>query len=104
MDIALFMALLTIGSVASSLLTQAIKKTYENAGKSYSSNIIALINAAIIGGCGTLAVFIYKDMPASPKNIVFLLIMIIATWISCTIGYDKVIQTIGQLESANDGK
>lgn len=102
MDVALFMALLTIGSVASSLLTQAIKKTYENAGKTYSSNVIALINAALVGGCGTIAVFVYKDMPVNPKNIVFLLVMIIATWISCTIGYDKVIQTIGQLKGSDD--
>ncbi len=103
MDVTLFMVLLTIGSVASSLLTQAIKKTYENANKTYSSNMIALVNAAIVGGCGTIAVFIYKSMPLNPKNIVFLLMMVIATWVSCTIGYDKVIQTIAQLK-ANDGK
>jgi len=97
MDVALFMTLLTLGSVVSSLLTQAIKKAYENAHLTYSANMIALLDATIVGGGGTIVTFIFKHAPVNLTNVTFVIVMIVATWISCTIGYDKVIQTIGQL-------
>ena len=97
MTVALFVTILTVGAAASSLLTQAVKKWYENQKKNYSSNVIALINAVVIGCGGTAVTYMLVGLPWSVNNIICLLIMGVCVWIGSMIGYDKVIQLIKQL-------
>ena len=97
MTVALFVTILTVGATASSLLTQAVKKWYENQKKNYSSNVIALINAVVIGCGGTAVTYMLVGIPWSVNNIICLLIMGVCVWIGSMIGYDKVIQLIKQL-------
>ena len=97
MTVALFVTILTVGAAASSLLTQAVKKWYENQKKNYSSNVIALINAVVIGCGGTAVTYMLISIPWSVNNIICLLIMGVCVWIGSMIGYDKVIQLIKQL-------
>ena len=97
MTVALFVTILTAGAAASSLLTQAVKKWYENQKKNYSSNVIALINAVVIGCGGTAVTYMLVGIPWSVNNIICLLIMGVCVWIGSMIGYDKVIQLIKQL-------
>lgn len=98
MTVTLFATILTLGSVANALLTEAIKKMYENDKKEYSANVVALAAALIIGGFGTAAVYMLMGLPWSVNNIICLLIMIIAVWVASMIGYDKVIQLAKQVE------
>ncbi len=98
MTVTLFATILTIGAVANALLTEAIKKAYENAGKTYSPNMVALIDAAVIGGLGTAAVYMLLGVPWSVNNIICLCIMIAAVWVASMIGYDKVLQLAQQIE------
>ena len=93
MTIELFIFLFTVGSAASSLLTQAMKKCL----KDLSCNMIALADAAIVGMGGTLAAYILMDIPFTPKNIVCLVLMTFCLFIGSTVGYDKVLQTIAQI-------
>ena len=51
MTIELFLFLFTVGSSASSLLTQAMKKAF----KYLSSNMLAFVSAMIVGIGGTMA-------------------------------------------------
>ena len=97
MTVALFVTILTAGAAASSLLTQAVKKWYENQKKNYSSNVIALINAVVIGCGGTAVTYMLAGIPWSVNNIICLLIMGVCVWIGSMIGYDKVIQLVKQL-------
>jgi len=99
MTVTLFATILTIGAVANALLTEAIKKAYENAGKAYSPNMVALIDAAVIGGLGTAAVYMLLGVPWSVNNIICLCIMIAAVWVASMIGYDKVLQLAQQIET-----
>lgn len=94
MNITIFMALFTIGSMAASLLTEAIKKGFQGT----STNMIALINAAVIGGLGTAGAYRLLNIPFTLNNIICLILMIICIWIGSMIGYDKVMQTIDQIE------
>ena len=98
MTITLFVSILTIGAAVNSLLTEAIKKFYENAGRQYSANVIALVDALVIGGLGTAIVYMLMGIPWTVNNIICLLMMVVATWIGSMIGYDKIIQLIKQLE------
>ena len=102
MTITLFITILTAGSVVSSLLTEAIKKWYANAGKEYSANVIALIDAVVIGGGVTSAVYMLMEIPWTVNNIICLAGMVVTTWICSMIGYDKVMQLAKQLKEVID--
>lgn len=104
MTVTLFATILTVGAVANALLTEAIKKAYNNAGKTYSPNMVALIDAVVIGGIGTAAVYMLLGLPWSVNNIICLGIMIAAVWIASMIGYDKVLQLVLQIEKITPEK
>ena len=97
MTITLFITILTIGSAISSLLTEAIKKAYINAGKECSPNVIALVDALLIGGGVTAGVYMLMGIEWTVNNIICLVGMIVVTWICSMVGYDKVIQSINQI-------
>jgi hypothetical protein len=98
MTIAVFLLLLTIFSVCTSLLTEAIKNFYNEQGKNYASNIVVLVAAALIGGLGTVVYYIAAGIAWTPMNIICILLMIIANWVGSMVGYDKVKQAIEQLK------
>lgn len=93
MTVELFITLFGIGSMLSSLLTEALKKTYRN----ISSNVIALVNAAAVGCLGTFSHYILADIPLTPKNILCAILMSICIWVGSMVGYDKVMQTLRQI-------
>ena len=104
MTVSLFLTILTVASSITCLVTEAIKKSFNEAGKTYSSNVIALINALILGCCGTSVVYIRAGIPFTIQNGVCILLMGVAVWLSSMIGYDKVIQLIKQIaEVSKDG-
>lgn len=94
MTIEIFLFLFTIGSLISSLLTEAIKKMDLN----LSVNIIALIDAMVVGFLGTIAFYLIMGIVWTPTNIVCIFLMTFCIWIGSMIGYDKVMQTIAQLK------
>ena len=101
MTFTLFIMLFTIGAIIASILTEAIKKAFNNAGKSYSANIIALILAVAVGGCGTASAYIIMDIPFDAKSIIYIIFMAVAIWIGAMVGYDKVSQLLGQIHNTN---
>lgn len=92
MTIELFMFLFTAGSMAASLLTQAMKKAF----LSMPSNVIALGSSLIVGLGGTICSFILLEIPFVAKNIVCIILMPLCIWVSSMVSYDKVMQTIAQ--------
>lgn len=99
-----FVLILTIGSTLSTLLTEAVKKFCEEAKLNYSSNILALVDSVIIGGGGTAVVYALTGAPWNTVNIVSLILMIFAVWLGCMVGFDKVIQTAGQIGKLSEKK
>ena len=97
MTITLFVSILTLGAAISALLTEAIKKAYSNAGKNYSANMIALINALVVGCGGTAVTYMLLNIVWSVNNIICMLLMGIGVWMGSMIGYDKIIQLIKQV-------
>lgn len=98
MTVTLFITFMTVAAAVSGLLTEAIKKAYQNAGRKYSANVITLINAAVIGGLGMAAVYMLLGIPWTVNNIICLVIMIVAVWIGSMIDYDKIIQLLKQIQ------
>lgn len=102
MSITLFITILTIGGMVTALLTEAIKKMYANMKKDYSANIIALVNAVVVGCGGTAVVYMLMNIPWTVNNIICMVLMTVAVWIASMLGFDKVLQTVNQI--ANIGK
>lgn len=103
MTMTLFIALFTVlAGAVSSLITEAVKKWYANAEKPYSANIIALVVSVISGGLGTAVYYILKGIPWTINNIICLLLMIVAIWVTSMVGYDKVKQLLDQIGAANE--
>ena len=104
MTITLFITMLTIGAGVTSLLTEAIKKAYANAGKEYSANLVALINAVVVGCGGTAVLYMLQAIPWTINNIICMILMGIAVWVASMVGYDKIIQLLKQLASETTKK
>jgi hypothetical protein len=94
MTIELFITMLTFGSAFASLFTQATKKAFPN----ISSNVLAFINAIVVGIAGTLCAYVFLDIPFDAKNVISAFLMGLCIWMGSMVSYDKVIQTLNQLK------
>lgn len=104
MSITLFITILTIGGMITALLTEAIKKMYANMKKEYSANIIALVNAIVVGCGGTAVVYMLMNIPWTVNNTICMVLMTVAVWIASMLGFDKVLQTVNQIANLNKEK
>ena len=99
MTITLFISILTIGAAVTGLLTETIKKAYANAGKDYSANMVALVDAIVVGGGGTAVCYMLLGVPWTVNNIICLVLMAVSVWMGSMIGYDKLVKLLEQLAS-----
>lgn len=97
MSVSLFISILVAGSILSGLLTQAIKVWYRNENKEAPPNIIALINAVVCGGGVTAVVYMLLAIPFTVNNVLLLVVLIFFSWLGSMVGYDKIVQTAGQM-------
>lgn len=99
MTVQIFIILLVFFSIITSLVTQAVKKVFDERELNYSSNIVVLIIALIVGCVGTVIYYIMTNVPWSTVNIVCIFLMAISNWLGAMVGYDKIIQTISQIKT-----
>lgn len=103
----LFLILLAGFSALSSLVMEGIKKSFLSS-KNVSYNVIALIIALIIGTSGTFIYYQLNTININTNNILYAILMGLASGLVSMIGYDKVKQTLDELkkysvkEDAND--
>lgn len=102
MNVSLFVSIFVGGALMTSLLTQAIKQFYYNRGSEASPNIIALINALVIGGGGTAFAYMLLGLPWTVNNILCLVAMILLVWMGSMIGYSKILETFKQFKNWQD--
>lgn len=98
MSVSLFVTLAVILCAVSGLLTEAIKQWFKNQNdKNYSANLIAIIDAVVVGCGGTSIAYILLGVPFTLANIACMICMFAVVGIGSMIGYDKVIQLIKQI-------
>jgi len=93
MTVNLFITLITILSLVSSLLTEAIKKAFH----STKPTLLAAIVSVIVGWGGGASAYLLMDIPFETKSIVALVLLAPIIWIGATVGYDKVKEIIKQI-------
>lgn len=100
MTVQIFLILLTIFAVVTSLLTQGVKYFLDELKVKYASNIVVLIIAVIVGVCGMIFYYILNGIPFIATNIIYIILMALANWLGAMLGYDKVKQAITQIRGA----
>ena len=98
MTITLFITMLTIGSTLCAFVTEAVKKVFENAKKEAAPNVLALVNALVVGGLGTAVAYILLGIEWTTNNIICLCLMVVCIWMGSMIGFDKIKQLIEQIK------
>lgn len=97
MTVALFFIIFGACSIATGLITEAIKKLIYHK----TPNLVALFTGLIIGCAGTTVYYIFNRIPFTLTNIIAMVLMGISVAIGAMIGYDKVVQGIHQILSKN---
>ena len=96
-----FLMLLSSFSVLSGLVTEGIKKLIsDKANMSY--NIIALVVALVIGGAGCAVYYQLNAIPFNLDNIIYLVLMGLASGLCSMVGFDKIKQAVEQITSKKD--
>lgn len=99
MTITLFMALLVILAVVTSLVTEAVKKFLDTfTFVEYASNVVVLFVAMFVGIIGTATAYVLLGISFTTANVICIGLMAVAVWIGAMVGYDKVIQLIEQMK------
>lgn len=96
MNTTMFLILLSSFSVLSSLVTEGIKNIVTDK-VNLSYNIVALITALIIGGIGTATYYQLNSIPFTLNNVIYSILMGLASGLVSMTSYDKVKQSIEQI-------
>lgn len=98
MTVTAFLVLLTACAAITALLTEGVKKFLDGIRIGYSSNVLVLIVAMIVGCGATALYYVNYQIPFNALNSVYLALMGVANWLGAMVGYDKVKQAIGQIK------
>ena len=102
MSLHVFLIMLLICSVFTSLTVEGIKKMFTH-GEAGKANFIAAIVAvvlAIVIGIGYAIIF---AVTVNATYVVLIIALCFLSWLCAMVGYDKVIQAISQItESKNE--
>ena len=91
-----FLTLLSAFTVLSGLTTEGIKKLIsDKANMSY--NFIALVVALVIGGVGSAVYYQLNAIPFDINNVIYMILMGLASGLCSMVGYDKLKQCIEQI-------
>lgn len=89
MTVEMFLALLLGFSTLASLTTEAIKKIFSADG-----NVTAFIVAIVIGLIGTFIYYQLANIDFTLNNIIYAILMGLASSLTSQLGYDKIKEAI----------
>lgn len=93
MTVEMFLALLLGFSTLASLVTEAIKKLFSADG-----NITAFVVAIVIGLVGTLLYYQLGSIDFTVNNVIYAILIGLASSLVSQLGYDKVKEAIQKLK------
>lgn len=93
MTVEMFLALLLGFSTLASLVTEVIKKLFSSDG-----NITAFVVAIVIGLVGTLLYYQLGSIDFTVNNVIYAVLIGLASSLVSQLGYDKVKEAIQKLQ------
>ena len=91
-----FLMLLSAFTVLSGLTTEGIKNLIRDKSN-MSYNIIALIVSLIVGGVGCAIYYQLNAIPFDVNNVIYMILMGLASGLCSMVSYDKLKQCIEQI-------
>lgn len=88
---------LAILATFTSLVVEGVKKLLDEKGVHYSSNLLAVIVSVISTLIVSILYIVYKNIPFSAQVVVIIIALMIFSFLTSTVGYDKVKQMLEQL-------
>jgi len=95
---------LLIVSVLTNLTVEGIKKLLDGTTVKYSSNLLAAVSSVIISCAVCVIYLIMNDIAFSLKVGVEIVILMYLGFLTSTVGYDKVVQMIEQIQRIKEEK
>ena len=95
MTLEIFLLGLMIVSIFTGLFTEGIKKLLDEMTVKYHSNFLA-------GGVAVVLSALVGAGQINDKMAVYLIALVLLSWLASMVGYDKVIQAIAQLKKTDN--
>ena len=95
-----FLTLLSAFTVLSGLTTEGIKNLISDKSN-MSYNIIALIVSLVVGGVGCAIYYQLNAIPFDVNNVIYMILMGLASGLCSMVSYDKLKQCIEQISGKN---
>lgn len=93
MTFEIFLVLLSICSVVTSLTTQFVKKFLQD----IASNIIVLVTGIIVALAVAAVYAVFKDLPVTTSNIIYCILLCIGSGFGAILGYKTIKDTANQI-------
>ena len=97
MSSGLLISVLAIISVLTSLTVEAIKKILDEKEINYSANLLAMIVSIVLTLAICIGYVLYWGVPVGVREVVVMIALVFLSFLSSTVGFDKVKQMLDQL-------
>lgn len=104
MNFEIFLLGLLVVSVLTSLFTEAIKKWLQERDKKYYPNALAGYVSIGLSIAIGIAYVIVTGAAINAQMAVYLIALVLLSWLCAMVGYDKVIQAISQFKTYKKGE
>lgn len=101
MTLEYFLLLLMIVSIFTGLVTEGVKKLLDEAEQPYRANLLAGGVAVALSSLVGVGYIVLTEAQINSKMAVYIIALVLLSWLSSMVGYDKVIQAIGQIRTKN---
>lgn len=98
MDLSFLTTALIAVSLLTNLTVEGLKKLMDERGMTYSSNLLAAITSVVIAAAIFGGYMIMNDIAFTIKIAVQIVTLMYLAFLSSTVGYDKIVQTLKQIK------
>lgn len=103
-NIETFMIGLLITSTLTGLVTEAIKKIATEHDKTYRANTLAGVVSMVLSCAIGVCYNVIGNVGFTQQSIICIVALVFMSWLCAMVGYDKVIQAIGQFKTTEKGE
>ena len=97
-----FLTGILVTSTLTGLATEAVKNILSEYNKQYQANTLAGIVSLVLSAGIGIGYITVNGMDVTAQVVTSLIALVFLSWLCAMVGYDKVIQTISQID--NTGK
>lgn len=98
MSVSFIMTAILAVALVTNLTVEGIKKLLDETEIKYSSNLLAAIMSVIIAVILSAMYLVMNDTVITSKIVVQIVVIMYLSFLASTVGYDKVIQMLEQLQ------